>query len=39
MHYMVKKQHKLCKKDISKEFIPVAWPPTRWLDWCMLVVS
>ena len=29
------KQHKSCKKDISKEMMPVAWHPTRWWDWCV----
>ena len=29
------KQHKELKKEISKELIPIAWYPTRWLDWCM----
>ena len=28
-------QHKAFKKDISKAFIPVAWHPTRWWDWCL----
>ena len=30
------KQRKTCKKEISIKFIPVAWHPTRWRDWCML---
>ena len=29
------KQSKSYKNGISKELIPVAWHPTRWLDWCM----
>ena len=28
-------KRKSCKKDISKELMPVAWHPTKWWDWCM----
>ena len=28
-------KRKACKKDISKELMPVAWHPTRWWDCCM----
>ena len=27
-------QLKACKKEISKELIPVAWLPTKWCNWC-----
>ena len=26
---------KACKKEISKELMPVAWHSTIWWDWCM----
>ena len=29
------KQCKACKKEISKELMPVAWHRTSWWDWCM----
>ena len=29
------KQHKLCKKEISKELMLLGWHPTRWWDWCL----
>ena len=29
------KQHKACKKYISKEIMPVVWHPTKWWAWRM----
>ena len=33
--YNRQKQHKACKKEISKKLMPVAWHPTRQYNWCM----
>ena len=30
------KQRKVFKIEINKELMSVAWPSTRWWDWCLL---
>ena len=34
--YNIFKQHKACKKEISKELVLVAWHPIRWCSWYIL---
>ena len=33
---MVIKNGRLKKQKIKEELLPIAWHPSRWLDWCVL---